>query len=208
MLAYSEPYYSSLYIMHTIKIRAYFSIIILTILVVYILSISTSFSYSYCKCSREEIPAEQKFRSAYAVFTGEVTKIRRMIKSDDKLIHFSVIDSWKGAKREKFIIKTGVNDILSIMRKRITCDVPFEVGEKYLVFSYMKNSRSKFSYTSNCGNVIPFKNVEKAEKYIEDFGKPKWHFPIINAKNINVNEKENMDPMFQKSLEGFYPKEK
>jgi len=189
--------------MHTIKNRIYPTVILPFIAIIYLLSTNNLYGYSYCECSKKTITPEQKFKGAFAVFTGKVKKIRRLIKSDEKLVHFSVIDSWKGVRKENFTVRTGVNDIISFFRKKITCDASFEVGKKYMVFSYLKNNRSKLSYTSNCGNIIPFEEKEKFADHIAILGKPKWHFPIVNIKPINVNEFENMDPVFQESLKGF-----
>lgn len=183
---------------------------IIIIFIINIISISSFYSdshaFNYCKCSKKQVTLEEKFKNAFAVFTGEVTKIRKYFSPDYTMIRFKVKKSWKGVKTNRFAVKTGGRDLFALIREGITCGATFKKGKSYMVLSY-RNHSTGLSYTSNCGNVIPLENRERIEDYITTFGKPKLYFPEKMEKQINVNDPKNMDSIFQKSLEDFMPKE-
>lgn len=91
----------------------------------------------FCDCDPPSYP-EKELSEAAAVFSGRVTSIRytdstllkeEIVSSSDRIIvSFDVDNVWKGDKKTKLDVETGVTTK--------TCGYPFKVGKSYLVYTF------------------------------------------------------------------------
>jgi hypothetical protein len=125
-----------------------------------------------CDCSPSGYPS-QELADASAVFTGRVTGIHyvdstllkeEVISSSERIIvSFDVDRVWKGDKKPKLNVETGVTTK--------TCGYPFKIGESYLVYTFYQigGSDSTTLLTSQCTRTRP---LADAAEDIEELDTP------------------------------------
>jgi|GEM_PF-2015140 len=142
------------------------------------------FSYEYdlfaCRCiDPETIPIDQALYKSTAVFIGEVVAIENA--GSQLNIKFDVLTSYKGITEKAFII-------VKTSRDASACGFPFNVGERYLVFTYGKDA----FYTSICTKTQP---LSKAIDLLEALPKP--IFSTIKETDTYADNAKKIDALLK-----------
>jgi hypothetical protein len=111
---------------------------IFSIVIFAFISVITGSKILACSCapSADNIPFEEKVKEAVdistAVFSGEVSEVKKEPGTFFVKVKFKVKTAWKNKFVKEITITTGLNDGL--------CGYNFEVGEEYLIYAYGKQN--------------------------------------------------------------------
>lgn len=103
-----------------------------------------------------EVLVKDAYKKSVTVFSGEVIEVIRDEKLDYVQVKMRVEKSWKTDISGEIIIKTGFDDG--------DCDYKFEVGEKYLVYTYGTKSNLKTSLCQRNSLISSTEDIEILEK--------------------------------------------
>jgi len=114
---------------------------------VLLLSIIFSFTFptvSYgCSCLKPP-KTEKAYEVAQKVFTGKVLKVSEDLKKN-KIVSIQILESYKGVKTPTIEVKTANNSA--------SCGFHFEVGKKYLVYTYGEQNETNICSRTNALNL-------------------------------------------------------
>jgi len=82
-----------------------------------------------CSCAKP-VSVEEEYNRSVAVFAGEVTRIevkQKSLKGTKLLVHFNVLQTWKGIEHSSVTVATGIGDG--------DCGYPFVKGKEYIVYA-------------------------------------------------------------------------
>ncbi|MGM7700409.1 hypothetical protein ACSVDE_01720 [Pseudalkalibacillus sp. Hm43] len=111
----------------TLRIGIFLSILFMTFLT------WNPSSAQACSCAVPQ-SAEKEMERSDAVFTGTVTKIKKvgMGLYSPKKVYFDVEKTWKGQNKSKMFVVTGIGSG--------DCGFNFEVGQDYIVYATESNA--------------------------------------------------------------------
>ncbi len=122
---------------------------------------------------------DQTRKGSSTVFSGEVVKIiaSKAPKNSPKVeltVYFKVLESWKGVTTENIVVSTS--------KFSNFCGFPFEVKQKYLVYT---DGNKKLS-TDLCSRTT---DLENAAKDIEFLGEPEKTFAKKKNEKLPKNKR-------------------
>ncbi len=110
-------------------------------------------AFTITRCNDQTV--EEAWNDATAVFSGTVTRVRRL--SDISHIFVDVRDVWKGPAKKEMKLRTARSDFYGILRFSVGEGYPFEEDEEYLIYTY--HIKAGPQRVSSCSRTKPLRQA-------------------------------------------------
>lgn len=125
-----------------------------------------------CNCKEKDF--DEMRERAFAIFTGTVIEKTLFTNPYHWKIRFKVENSWKVIDNPQVSVFTNADyEIYPYTISGQGCSYEFEMGKKYLVYSYRKRNKRGPSWVNRCGGT---KLIEQAVADIKELGKPLYSY--------------------------------